>query len=1103
MAILREGNINKSAKENAKQITQLTIAVTENFKKNQICFTELKDDIARVRDIQSGITDEFDQLHRIHRNEKITAERLEISNWLTSVDYVLQQDDFISQQQMGTGQWFLESTEYQSWLKSNKQTLFCPGIPGAGKTTLASIVINELCSQAQNDPTIGIAFIYCSFRRQGEQKFNDLLASLLKQLAQGRSSLPDMVKYIYDQHKIRGTRPSSDDLLRALHHTAGLYSKFFIIVDALECQVSDGCRTKFISELFNLQAQQGISLFVTSRHIPEITEKFRNSESLEIRASSEDVRQYLDGHISQLPGFVLRSMELQEQVKTKITGAVDGMFLLARLHLNSLVGKRAPKAVLNALNNLASGSDAYHHAYKDVIERIKSQVKDQEELAREALSWITCARRPLSTAELQHALAVELGEPELDKDDIPYVEDIVSACAGLVIVDKESDVIRLVHYTAQEYFEQREMAWLSNAQSYITEICITYLSFDIFKTGYCTTDAKFESRLQSNALYHQAMVVSKRYADDPMYSQRAPNGMTGTHIAAFFGLQDIVIVGHNLDGKDSHGRTPLSYAAQMGHDRLIEVLLKNDGVDPDSKDQYGRTPLSFAAGSGNEQAVRLFLATGKINPNSRVTNGLYEGWTPLLYTERAKSEAVVELLLTKNEVDLLGADKPASSSNYNPSMWACCSCEHSPLPVSASNQLLLWSIYPRVTEKFWRSRICELMLLGLENSVGCDSRIGCTLYEGWTPLWYAVERGYEGAVTLLLENDRVCPDSKDNNGLSPLSLAIGNRHENVFRLLLASDRVNPDLKVASGYYEGRTPLLLAAENGYEMMHQWTALSFAAAAGHDGVVRLLLSNDELNPMSADKFGRTPLMLAAGNGHESVVNILLNTHRVDPEFRDWKFGLTSLSWAAGLGYENVVKLLLATGKVNPDFKSFDEFHKGRTPLSWALRGGHKEVVELLLATGKVDADSKTTIFVNAGRTSLSYAAESGHEDIVKLLLSTGKVNADSKTTGGANAGRTYLSYYAENGHEAIVKLLLATDEVDVDFKATGHINRGRNPLSHAAENGHETIFKLLLATGKVDADSKDTDFDSGRTPLSYAAENGHEAILKLLRTCLADS
>jgi hypothetical protein len=93
-----------------------------------------------------------------------------------------------------------------------------------------------------------------------------------------------------------------------------------------------------------------------------------------------------------------------------------------------------------------------------VIERIKSQVKDQEELAREALSWITCARGPLSTAELQHALAVELGEPELDKDNIPYVEDIVSACAGLVIVDKESDVIRLVHYTAQEYFEQREMA---------------------------------------------------------------------------------------------------------------------------------------------------------------------------------------------------------------------------------------------------------------------------------------------------------------------------------------------------------------------------------------------------------------------------------------------------------------------------------------------------------------------------------------------------------------------------------------------------------------------------------------------------------------------
>ena len=57
--------------------------------------------------------------------------------------------------------------------------------------------------------------------------------------------------------------------------------------------------------------------------------------------------------------------------------------------------------------------------YKDAMKRIEGQVLDQEELAKQVLSWITCAQRPLTTSELQHALAVEVGEPELDEDDLP------------------------------------------------------------------------------------------------------------------------------------------------------------------------------------------------------------------------------------------------------------------------------------------------------------------------------------------------------------------------------------------------------------------------------------------------------------------------------------------------------------------------------------------------------------------------------------------------------------------------------------------------------------------------------------------------------------
>ena len=120
------------------------------------------------------------------------------------------------------------------------------------------------------------------------------------------------------------------------------------------------------------------------------------------------------------------------------------------------------------------------------------------------LSWIVYAKRPITVLELQHALAVEIGTCALDRENIPTVDHMVKACAPLVTVDKESNIIRLVHYTTQEYFEQPQMSWFPNAQANITETCVTYLSFDTFETGFCPTDDKYEARLRSNVLYDYA-----------------------------------------------------------------------------------------------------------------------------------------------------------------------------------------------------------------------------------------------------------------------------------------------------------------------------------------------------------------------------------------------------------------------------------------------------------------------------------------------------------------------------------------------------------------------------------------------------------------------
>jgi len=535
---------------------------------------------------------------------------------------------------------------------------------------IAAIAIEHLLTSVQNS-SIGVSYVYCNYKDEENQSISSLLAVLVKQLVQTRPLIAGPVERLHQKHADRGTKPSFDEILGVFKEVLAEYSTVYIVVDALdECQ--DGTRRQLLAELHDLRTGHDIRLMATARFIPEIGASFGEAAKLEVRASDEDVRRFVAGQMHRLPRCIRNDSALQDMIQDKFVDAADGMyaicstlrndislplsrFLLARLYTDSLLDKRTVKEVKSTLARLSRGLDTLKHAYDEAIRRIESQLDSDKERAKNVLSWITYARRPLTTPELCHALAVEPGKAELDPENIPNIEDLLSVCAGLVIIDQESAVIRLIHYTAQDYFEDIRDTWNPTAQLQIASTCLTYLLFDIFRTGSCSSDEDLEKKLRENEFLEyaakywgehavtaesdicelartflsrddlissaeQAILSNKSSAEQAVLpnSQAYTKGNTGLHLTARFGLslileamlldqaQEKIVM---LEKRNGRGQTPLFLAALFGHDTTVKLLIQN-GANVNAQDEDSRSALQEALREDHKEVARLLLENG-------------------------------------------------------------------------------------------------------------------------------------------------------------------------------------------------------------------------------------------------------------------------------------------------------------------------------------------------------------------------------------------------------------------------------------------------------------------------------------------------------------
>lgn len=88
--------------------------------------------------------------------------------------------------------------------------------------------------------------------------------------------------------------------------------------------------------------------------------------------------------------------------------------------------------------------------------------------------------------ELQHAVAIKYGSRTLTKDDLAPSAEMISLCAGLVILNWQSDVVELVHYTTKSFFEQCGEKWIATGPATLLKACLSYLSLEELVTDAST-----------------------------------------------------------------------------------------------------------------------------------------------------------------------------------------------------------------------------------------------------------------------------------------------------------------------------------------------------------------------------------------------------------------------------------------------------------------------------------------------------------------------------------------------------------------------------------------------------------------------------------------
>ncbi|KAF2178004.1 putative zinc finger protein [Zopfia rhizophila CBS 207.26] len=443
--------------------------------------------LSQIEAFQESRRIEDDRFDAQMRNENLGRSRA-VYGWLKAANVDTDQYHFskIRADYPGTGKWLLDNSTFKDWFNHQfpmiPPLLWLNGIPGAGKTILASLVVEEV---RKLKPLPTVLFFYCKHKKSERDNFLALARSLLAQLLKQDKGL---LLYFYqkccDSGEAALDSPALvDELLTFAFQNC---KSAYIILDGLdECAREERKKIvqwfrRLVEDLPTSEPERFRCLFV-SQDDGVARKDFSGLTSIKIRIedNKHDIDEYCRVKAENLKGELKLTEEKVNTIASTVANSIEGMFLLAKLIWINLSGQTSIRGLEEELKPQVFPTEI-NKAYERIMVRIKQQASPARiEEVLTLLGWLVCAKRSLKWHEIQGLKAINLDEQFVDHERQKFLVAPKDLCESLVEI-RSDGTLELVHLTAKFFLVDQGHVDPPAQEIKLASLCVDYLNLPVF-----------------------------------------------------------------------------------------------------------------------------------------------------------------------------------------------------------------------------------------------------------------------------------------------------------------------------------------------------------------------------------------------------------------------------------------------------------------------------------------------------------------------------------------------------------------------------------------------------------------------------------------------